>query len=102
MPRTVEKAATRTTCFIDALDAFIASSSVSVEGSPDVEQDEANLRNQLLFLQHGSIPQYAWFRAIDIERESIATRVKWWSTFGIYPHNCETGFRDLRKFLARE
>lgn len=103
MSRKATTAATlaTTTCFVDALDAFITSNSIRDEGSPDIEQDEANLRNRLLFRQHGHIPEYAWFRATDIDRDGgIAARVKWWSTFGIYPHNFEAGFDRLRRFLS--
>lgn len=42
---------------------------------------EAMDRNAVLSSCHGSIPSYALWRDIDIEKESIDTRIAWWQNY---------------------
>ena len=41
-------------------------------------ENEALDRNSLLIAKYSKIPSYALWRDIDIEQESINTRLKWW------------------------
>ena len=42
---------------------------------------EANDRNAILTSRHKRIPSYALWRDIDIEKETIDTRISWWKNY---------------------
>ena len=84
---------------IDAIDAFVVRN--STEDGCDMPQNEASLRNRLLCLQFGRLPDYALFRAIDLDREDDACRIAWWyQAFGVDPSDPAPTFRCLGKFLG--
>lgn len=46
-----------------------------------VLKTEAECRNSILYLNHGKIPSYSLWTDQDIEKESIETRLDWWTYF---------------------
>ena len=43
--------------------------------------DEATDRNSILIGKYNKIPSYALWRDIDIERQKLDERIKWWSNY---------------------
>ena len=44
-------------------------------------QEEATSRNTVLAEKHGKIPSYALWREMDIDDETLETRIEWWKTY---------------------
>lgn len=47
--------------------------------SAPILKTESECRNSILYLNHGKMPSYSLWTNEDIEKESIETRLNWWT-----------------------